>query len=464
MPIKVGQTSKIYDQSMQKWRLPIALMGGLHSMKEQSDEFLPRYPKETAADHKIRVEMSNLYNVFRRTVRSLSSKPFRKPPEMLSVPEKLKDLHNDVDRDDQKLTQFCRELMSALLTFGLTHVLTDMPQFGSETLTMKDERLFNIHPYFVHIRPDSLIYWSFVQGPANESVLSEIHYRLEEIDDDNEEWSVIIVWKRDEISRFRKKKQSKTDDEYALEWTLPNMLGRIPLTTIYTDVSKRGMMVADSPLEDLAELNLRHFRSQSDQDTCLHFARVPFLHFAGFQPSEVETTVAVNNAFISTNPQSTITWIETSGKALEIGQKDLDALESRMESMGADLLVQKPGNPTATAKAIDSADKISDLQAIAQALEDGVVEMYQDAAEWVNVKDAKIEISIFKNFGMSLKDKAEIDLLLKARVAGEMSRETWLSELSRRGVLEDLDIEEELNRLSLDDERNKVDPEPAGVV
>lgn len=242
----------------------------------------------------------------------------------------------------------------------------------------------------------------------------------------------------------------------------PNMLGRIPLTTIYTDVSKRGLMVADSPLEDLAELNLRHYRSQSDQDTCLHFARVPFLHFAGFQQSEVENTIAANNSYVSSNPASKITWIETTGSALALGQKDLDSLEARMESMGADLLAIRPGNQTATATAIDSADRISDLQAITQALEDGIEEMYRDAAEWVSVKDAEIDISLFKGFGLSLKDKNEIDTLLKARVAGELSRETWLSELSRRGVLEDLDIAKELNSLAMADESQTiVDPETA---
>lgn len=462
MPIKIGETSKIYDQSMIKWRLPIALMAGLHEMRNHSSEFLPRYSKETGADYAVRVRLCNLYNVFRRTVRSLSSKPFKKPPQLLKIPEQLKLIENDVDRDGQKLTQFCRELMSALLTFGLTHVLTDMPQFGDgvSTLTLKDERLLNVHPYFVHIRPDSLIYWSYVNGVTGDSVLSEIHYRLEEIDENNEEWSKIIVWTRDSIQHWRRKKDAKQETEYALESDVPNALGRIPLTTIYADVSKRGLMVGDSPLEDLADLNLRHFRSQSDQDTCLHFARVPFLHFAGFQASEVEKTVSVNNAYISANPQSKIEWIETSGTALEIGQKDLDSLESRMESMGADLLVQKPGNPTATAKSIDSAEKISDLQAMTQALEDGLVEMYEDAAAWVSLNEPGIEIELFKNFGLSLKDKAEIDVLLKARIAGEISRETWLAELSRRGLLEDLDIDEELNRLAMADDE-PVDPEPA---
>lgn len=465
MAVKIGEKSKIYIKSMESWSLPIALMGGLQAMKDCCGWTLPKYGTETPESHGVRVKLSSLYNVFRRTVKNLGSKPFSKPIKILKMPTELKVLEKDVDRDGLTLTQFGREMTANILTFGLTHVLVDNPVFDPERLTKAAAKELNIHPYFVHVRPDNLIWWNYVRGVTGENVLDEIHFFEEETDENNEEWEVIHVWRRDAIQLWRKRKhkQGPADEEYQNFSDLPNMLGVVPLVTVYADLSKRGLMVADSPLDDLANLNLRHYRSQSDQDTCLHFARVPFLHFAGFQKEEIGKTVAVNNAYTSINPTSKITWVETTGHGLEQGNKDLEAIEARMDVMGADLLVKKPGNPTATAKAIDAAEKISDLQAIALSIEDGLAQAFHFAAMWVDDPNAEIELEVFKNFGLSMKDKSELDTLLKARVAGEISRETWLTEIQRRGLTDEFDVEEEMNRLNIEGKEDKAkldDPVP----
>lgn len=448
--MKIGEKSRIYNQLLEDWRLPMALMRGTRGMRENASEYLPRWPQESDIGYKARVNSSNLYNAFRRTCRVLSGKPFGKPVTIQEASPAVVELEYDIDRKGMSITQFARRMLLDKLVFGLCHFLVDNPAFIGK-MTLADQRNLNIHPYFVRLRPDSLIYWRTAQGFDGTDILEELHIESEMVDGDDEEWIIIKVWTRESITTYRKKKHSNDTEAFAQVTDLPNNLGYIPLVTSYADVSHAGFMQATSPLEDLAWLNLRHFQSQSDQDTSLHFARVPFLHFAGFQKSEVDTTISANNAYVSSNPSAKVVWVETTGASLEAGSKDLDQLENRMDVMGADLMIQKPGNETATAKAIDSAEKISDLQAMVMSLESALESGYEIAQDWMNVKFDDTDIQLDTSFGLSLKDAKELDFLLKSRIAGEISRELFYQEIQRRGVFEEFDDEEELNRVAIEE-------------
>jgi hypothetical protein len=51
----------------------------------------------------------------------------------------------------------------------------------------------------------------------------------------------------------------------------------IPFVPLYG--TRLAFMMGISPLRDVAYLNVKHWQSQSDQDTILHVARVPILAF-----------------------------------------------------------------------------------------------------------------------------------------------------------------------------------------
>lgn len=456
--MKFGECSKLYQKLMEGWELPIALMGGTRALRDNAERWLPQWSKESDKDYKYRIRTTSLYNAFKRTVRVLSAKPFSDPVKVVELPAQLETLEYDIDRNNMTLTRFTRTQLSDMLEFGLCHWIVDMPAYRTADqpqLNRAAEVELNIHPYFVRVRPDQLIAWSIIDGITGDKILAEIQIRTELVDSDNKEWWVVTQWTRESIVRKKQEKDAKDKEKWEELSDLPNELGYIPLVTAYADVGKYGELQASSPLEDLADLNLRHYHSQSDQNACLHFARVPFLHFAGFDVDEVNKTVAASNAYVSKNPQAKVEWVETTGNALAQGAGDLEAIEARMDTMGADLMVQKPGNPTATAKSIDTAEKISDLQAMVIALEGALELGYQIAGDWINVDATEVDIQLDTNFGLSLTDAKELDFLLKARVAGEISRELFYQEIQRRGIFEAFDTEEELNRVNMESSLNR---------
>lgn len=465
MPLKIGSKHPDYPGLIEDWRLPMTLMAGTSGMRKSCSTYLPQWPKEQTADYERRVNGATLYNAFRRTVRTLSAKPFQKDVKVEDAPSDLEILETDVDRRSRTLTQFARREMWDLITYGLAYFMVDMPPFPEGTTrAMQEEK--NIHPYFARIRPDEVVNWELATDETGATVLVELHImQVEKVGARARrqrvvQWTPVLiqVWEREVDDLLDEKKEF-----VAVGPPTANPLGLIPLVEIYADSTFNGAMRATCPLEDLAFLNLRHFQSQSDQDTALHYARVPFLHFAGFSADEVAATIAANNAYASANPQSKIAWVEPTGAALEQGFKDLDRLEARMDVFGAELMVQRPGNETATAKVLDAGEKVSDLQSMAISMETALERGYYLAQKWLAPAAAPTEVNItlFREFGLSLKDAAEIDALLKSRTNGDISRETFLRELARRGIIDDLDPAEEKTRLAGEGAFDDDAPEPA---
>lgn len=440
-----------YKEMEKSWELPDALMGGTRAMQEKEQTFLPKEPRENAKEYDARLRRTFLFNGFRRTTRVLSSKPFATPPTVSdSLPNEIQEVFDDPDLTGRGMSNLGRDLMIDLLARGKAHVLVDHPTIETP-LTLAQERANGIRPYFVHIPPRSLHAWRGATDQGAEE-LEQIRYRITTVEPEGDwgekEVHRVVVWFQDRVEVYIEQEDSRGEKKWILEDDpSANTLGYIPLITVYAN--QTGFLTAETPLEDLAYLNLEHWQSKSDQKNILHVARVPLLHFKGFDKGAVEkAAVGPFNAFVG-GKDSEIVYVEHQGAAIDAGAKDLEKLENQMRVMGADLLVEKPGNETATAKAIDSAEKVSDLQAIVMNLEQGLMEMLHVAAEWRQVElDPNLRVNLNQSFGLSMRDAAVKEFLIQARMAGEISRKTFLEEAKRYGFLmEEIDVDDELERI-----------------
>jgi hypothetical protein len=189
---------------------------------------------------------------------------------------------------------------------------------------------------------------------------------------------------------------------------------------------------------DLAHLNVKHWQSQSDQDTILHVARVPILVMSG---ASTDTALVVGSKSAISLPQGgTLEYCEHSGQAIEAGQKSLNALEEQMIQTGAELLVKKPGQRSATESNNDAEANKSDLQRITEAFEDGLDLALYFMAQFIGEKDGG-HCSLFKDFGAATQSEASGQLVVSLQQGGLITRETALREMQRRGVLSpDIDV------------------------
>jgi len=448
----IGAPNAEYLEMSKAWRLPETLLGGTQAMRDASKDYLPQEEAEKFANYKQRVARSFLFNAYQDTTTKLVAKPFSKPVTVQgdNLPDFVERIEADADLTGNDLTQFGRELFDSAIVYGLTHILVDYPTV-SEGATKADEAAAGVRPIFAHVTAPQLIGWQSECMANGQMRLMQIRIREHRIEPDGlygtKKVEYIRLYTETEFEIW---KATDNKEVYIQVGGGSHTFGRVPLLTCY--LTRTGFLVAKPPLEDLAWMNLAHWQSSSDQRNILRIARVGIIFAAGVTDEEYEKglTIGPSQAVMSTNSEAKLEFVEHSGKAIGAGADDLKALEDRMEVLGLQPLIQKyGGNTTATGRAIDESRFQSSIQAWVGSLESTLTDAFKLGAEWVkqDLPD-DFKVDIFNDFSITLKSGQDIESLLKARLAGEISHETYLREVKRRALLsESLDVVEEIERV-----------------
>ena len=150
-------------------------------------------------------------------------------------------------------------------------------------------------------------------------------------------------------------------------------------------------------------------------------------------------------------------FVEHTGAAISAGQASLEALEQQMIQAGAELLVKKPGERSATESANDAEGNKSDLQRLVEIFEDSLDQALHLTARYAKLAQGG-HISLFKDFGAANLSEASGQLVLSMRGEGLISDETAIAELKRRGELAaEIDAADEAEKVA-------AQPPPLGTV
>ncbi len=444
----VARTSVEYDKMAENWVLLHDLLGGTATMQAAGERWLPREPAEEQKAWDIRLLRTVLYNAYKDTVKKLVSKPYSRQVTVDgSIDLRLEAMQADMDLAGSDITQFGRDLLKAAVIYGLTHVLVDYPRAtGKESKA--EEIDSGARPYCIHIEPPNLLAWTSVAMPNGEQRLTSIRFKEVAIEQDGDygtqEVEYIRVWTETYWEKWRR--TSETTDEWEKIDEGNHTFNGIPLVTFYTN--RTGFLTGEPPLYELAEMNLVHWQSFSDQRNILRFSRLALLFGSGFDQQQMEDglVVSVNNVIWSRNKEAKLVYVEHTGAAIGAGQVDLDKLEERMEILGLQPLVQRTGDATATGATINETRTHTDIQAWIASENIMVRRLFVVAGEWIRVTVGDgFKISIFDDFGISLRQAQDVSELTKIWQGGGITHNTFLIELKKRGVLdESIDVEAEV--------------------
>lgn len=447
MALKVQDQSPEVAAMAANWPIAEALLGGTVAMRAAGVTYLPKWPNEEQGSYNTRLSVATLFPAFGRTIGVMSGKPFSKQLTLADdVPAKIKEWCDDADQQGNNLHSFSAVVMAEALGFGICGVLVDYPKVGDAIRTLADESAAGVRPYLVFIRHAQILGWKSERAggvtrltqlrlaeakevPDGEfGVKSEPRVRVLEPG----KWSVYMPG-------------AKAEDDWTLEEGGVTTLTEIPFVPFYG--KKLGFMCGVSPLLDLAHLNVKHWQSQSDQDTILHVARVPILAMIGADENSSLTVGASSAVKLPLNAD--MKFVEHTGKAIEAGETSLEKLEDQMVQTGAELLVVKPGEQkSATQSNNDAEANKSDLQRITEIVEDGLDQVLQLMAKWVNEPEGG-HASLFKDFGAGSLSDASAQLILSMQQGGLITKQTAIREQQRRGMLAaDIDPETELDAVA----------------
>lgn len=443
MALQVHERDPKLGAMAKHWPKIDALLGGTEAMRAAKKTYLPQQPNESEEDYQYRLSTSTLFPAFERTCGVMAGKPFSKELTLASVPAAVEALLDDIDGEGRSVHAFASDAFTTgAVQYGLGGILVDFTKTEGEVKTKADEKRMGARPYWIYVRHDQILgYKTAVQGGV--VVFTQLRIKEVEEEPDGEYGTKPVncvrvlyqgrweLWK--ERTNAGKTAYVKEDEGVT---TLP----RIPFVPVYGN--RLGFMCGMPPLLGVADLNIKHWQHQSDQDDSARFARKRFMVFTGLTSGD-EIVVASNMGLrLPIGADAKV--VQGSAESVTVGRSELDALKEQMIQTGAELLVVQGVQRTASESNNDAEANKSQLQRIVENFEDALDQALQFTAEWIKAGDGG-SVSLFKDFAANSLSDASAQLVVTMAQGGLITKETALREQMRRGVLSpDLDVDTEV--------------------
>lgn len=445
----VATPSMAYETMSNRWWKMETLLGGTEPMREAGEDMAPRHEHESTTNYDDRIAGNVLFNMVDLTLRMWVGKPFANQIQYTEDFSKhLVPLMDDVDLNGNNLDVFSRRWFRDGVAKAFSHVLVEFPysnlNLDNSPRMLTDDDTLNIRPYLVHIYPEQIIFALATRVEGRE-VLTHVRISEEIVSLDGWEEKITeqirvleldyVNVGTDEEPEFVQKvrvdiyRQDERKNWVVVEtWYMDTDF--IPLVTFYAD--RQAFMVGRSPLDDLADLNIRHWQSMSDQISILTVARFPMLACSGGDEEESKLVIGPKEWLYTPDPAARFYYVEHKGAAIKAGREDLQDLEKRMQSYGAEFTKERPDRESASARNLDSAEATSPLQDVTYRFNDAMNTALAIMSAWMR-KDHSGKASVPTEF--TSPEATELQTLFNTWTKGGLTTEEYLKELQRRGVL-----------------------------
>jgi hypothetical protein len=420
---------------MPDWSVMAAVTRGTNYIRDLSETYLPQEPREDDDAYETRVDRSVLSPYTSRLIETAAGAILRKPIHIEGDPYWL-EIAQNIDGLGSNINEYARRALVSSLTYGHSAILVDYPAaMGARNLA--EERAMGRRPYFVHVDAPQIWGWRKESG-TNRLLQVRIHdydvRPLNEFGEEQiEEMLVIYPGRFDKYTLGQEVVEFTQTGGYSLE--------EIPLVPIYSN--RRGLLVSQPPLLDIANLNITHYQRQADLIHALHIAAMPTLVLEGWDDTTGSATMGVNYA-IAMQPGNKAYYVQADATSFDAQMAELQSLESQMSTLGVTKLFgQKFVAESAEAKRIDQAQSNSVLSIISQELESALNQAFAFAAQYVGMEPP--EITIDRDFDYYRLIGQDVSVLAQLNQMGKIS-DSMLLEILRRGEIlpDNINIEDEI--------------------
>ena len=424
---------------MPDWSVMAAVTRGTNYIRDLSETYLPQEPREDDDAYQTRVDRSVLSPYTSRLIETAAGAILRKPIHIEGDAYWL-ELSENIDGLGSNINEYARRALVSSLTYGHSAILVDYPA-ASEARNLAEERAMGRRPYFVHVDAPQIWGWRKESG-TNRLLQVRIHdydvRPLNEFGEEQvEEMRVIYPGRYDLYTLGQEIVEFTATGGYSLD--------EIPLVPIYSN--RRGLLVSQPPLLDIANLNITHYQRQADLIHALHIAAMPTLVLEGWDDTTGSATMGVNYA-IAMQPGNKAYYVQADATSFDAQMAELQSLEQQMSTLGVTKLFgQKFVAESAEAKRIDQAQSNSVLSIISQELESALNQAFSFAAQYVGMEPP--EITIDRDFDYYRLIGQDVSVLAQLNQMGKIS-DTMLLEILRRGEIlpDNVNIEDELEVVS----------------
>lgn len=470
----VATTSIAYDTMAPRWWKMDTLLNGTEAMREAGEDMAPRHEHESVTNYDERIAGNVLFNMVDLTLRLWVGRPFANKIQYTEdFAKHLVPLMDDVDLNGNNLDVYCRRWFRDGVSKAFSHTLVEFPRIAVPGIaegvrTLADDDAMNIRPYFVLVQPEQVIF-ALANRVDGREVLTHIRIQEEVISLDG--WEQVVTEQirvleldyvnmgTDETPDFQQKVRVDIyQQDEKKHWVIKESwwmdIDFIPLVTFYAD--RTGFMVGRSPLDDLADLNIRHWQSMSDQISILTVARFPMLACSGGDDEEAKLVIGPKEWLYTPDSAARFYYVEHKGAAITAGKQDLDDLEKRMQSYGAEFTKERPDREAASARALDTSEATSPLQDVAFRFNDALNSALEIMSVWMR-KEHEGKAGIPTEFTSA--EASELQTIYQTWIEGGLTTEEYLKELQRRGVLSEDNVDFNKPNRKPNPDKNRKEPE-----
>ena len=426
---------------MPDWSVMAAVTNGTNYLRDMSETYLPQEPREDDDAYQTRVDRSVLSPYTSRLIETAAGAILRKPIHVEGDPYWL-DLIQNIDGLGSNINEYARRALVSSLTYGHSAILVDYPA-AAGAMNLAEERAMGRRPYFVHV--DAPQIWGWRKEPGTNRLLQvRIHdYDVRPLNEFGEEqveqMRVIYPGRYDLYTLGQEIVEFTSTGGYSLD--------EIPLVPIYSN--RRGLLISQPPLLDIANLKITHYQRQADLIHALHIAAMPTLVLEGWDDTTGSATMGVNYA-IAMQPGNKAYYVQADATSFDAQMAELESLASQMSTLGVTKLFgQKFVAESAEAKRIDQAQSNSVLSIISQELESALNQAFEFAAQYVGLEPP--EITIDRDFDYYRLIGQDVAVLTQLNQLGKIS-DGMLLEILRRGEIlpDNINVEDEAEAAEMD--------------
>ena len=424
----------------EKSHLARTLLKGTAGMKEAANDYLPQHTVESDKSYARRLSLSTLLNIYKKTSSFLTGKVFQKDIVFADdVPESAIEWSKAINSKGDSLGLFAQTNFFNGISKGASFVFIDMPKKPGNVKSKKDEKAAGLRPYFKEIK------WKDIRGGVvdDKGKLIQVRFAETAMVPDGEYSNIVknrirVVeigkWKLLELDE--RTKEFKEIESGENELTVLNFIAFIPDEEL-------GPLTGIPPMNDLGELNLKHWRSSSVRDNYLSVARIPV--YLALKIDLEKAPMGVANMFGSDEDGADMKVVEHSGQAIGAGANDLKAIENNMALDGLQQLVPRAGNQTATEKSLNNSDSNSNLGTWATEYEAFMIKAFKIAAMFMKQEFPDNGLTVNKSFNLGVYDINELNFLISSKDGDRpvLSPKAVFDELVRKGAISDkIDFED----------------------
>lgn len=418
----VTSTHPEYQANIDLWTKCRTVLAGEEAVKAAGVLYLPMLEGQSAQEYYAYKMRAMFYAATGRTVKSLVGAILRKDPDVKSTPVMENEVLDDVGAKGESIYQVTREVLCEVIGIGRVGVLVDTPEdienglpyvtiYYAENITSWRNELLNGKDTLVRVVLRETVEVIDEKDPF--VIKTETRYRVlrlgfpkdtggEEVTSENGDPVYFVeIWVKIE----KKDQRGGTEEDWILDHVIvPKRPGGTTLDQIpFTFISPEGLDsdVERSPVLDLVNVNLSHYRTSADLEHGRHFTALPTAWVAGFDPKSTNLKIGSSVAWVTENTAGKAGFLEFTGAGLASLSQALQEKQQLMAVLGARLLEeQKKDSEAAETVRLRHAGEQSVLADISDSCSEGMTRVLELIALWLNTPDADVSMELNKDFNL----------------------------------------------------------------